>query len=33
MTQTHNPDGPLLTWVADEAARHNEAGFRALKDH
>jgi polyferredoxin len=32
-TQTHNPDGPLLTWVSDEAARQNEAGFRALKDH
>ena len=32
-TQAGNPDGPLLTWVADEAARQNEAGFRALKDH
>lgn len=32
-TQSGNPGGPLLSWVADEAARQNEAGFRALKDH
>lgn len=31
-TQQANPQGPLLSWVADEAARQNEAGFRALKD-
>ncbi|MCE1187345.1 MAG: 4Fe-4S binding protein [Rhodocyclales bacterium] len=27
-TQTHNPAGPLLQWVSDEAARQNEAGFK-----
>ena len=31
-TQHANPQGPLLSWVAGEAARQNEAGFRALKD-
>ena len=31
-TQHGNPQGPLLSWVAGEAARQNEAGFRALKD-
>jgi polyferredoxin len=31
-TQRNNPDGPLLSWVADEAARQNEAGFRALRE-
>ncbi len=31
-TQRGNPQGPLLSWVADEAARQNEAGFRALKE-
>ena len=30
-TQQHNPRGPLLQWVADEAARHNEAAFAAPK--
>ena len=28
-TQRDNPDGPLLKWVSDEAARQNEAGFRS----
>ncbi len=28
-TQAGNPDGPLLQWVSGEAARQNEAGFRA----
>ncbi|WP_374488330.1 4Fe-4S binding protein [Zoogloea sp.] len=27
-TQAHNPAGPLLRWVSDEAARQNEAGFK-----
>lgn len=27
-TQAHNPAGPLLQWVSDEAARQNEAGFK-----
>lgn len=27
--QRDNPDGPLLAWVSGEAARQNEAGFRA----
>ncbi|HRP65865.1 MAG TPA: 4Fe-4S binding protein [Thauera sp.] len=31
-TQRDNPQGALLSWVADEAARQNEAGFRALKE-
>ncbi len=30
-TQRHNPDGPLLRWVADEAARQNEAVMSARK--
>jgi polyferredoxin len=30
-TQADNPRGPLLAWVAGEAARHNEAGFRHLR--
>ena len=25
-----NPQGPLLRWVSNEAARNNEAGFSAL---
>ncbi|MDO9600502.1 MAG: 4Fe-4S binding protein [Azoarcus sp.] len=32
-TQRDNPDGPLLHWVEDEAARQNEAGFRAGREH
>lgn len=28
-SQHDNPQGPLLTWVSKEAARQNEAGFRA----
>jgi polyferredoxin len=28
-SQQDNPQGPLLTWVSKEAARQNEAGFRA----
>lgn len=28
-SQRDNPDGPLLSWVSNEAARQNEAGFRA----
>ena len=31
-TQRDNPDGPLLSWVAGEAARQNEAGFRAGRE-
>lgn len=31
-TQRDNPAGPLLTWVSGEAARQNEAGFRAGKE-
>ncbi len=31
-TQNDNPNGPLLAWVKDEAARQNEAGFRAQKE-
>ncbi len=31
-TQRDNPDGPLLSWVSGEAARQNEAGFRAFKE-
>jgi polyferredoxin len=31
-TQQDNPNGPLLNWVADEAARQNEAGFRAGRE-
>lgn len=31
-TQADNPDGPLLHWVSDEAARQNEAGFRAGRE-
>jgi len=31
-TQRDNPDGPLLAWVSGEAARQNEAGFRALRE-
>ncbi len=31
-TQKENPDGPLLAWVSGEAARQNEAGFRAGKE-
>ena len=27
-TQADNPDGPLLRWVEQDAARQNEAGFR-----
>lgn len=27
-SQRSNPQGPLLKWVSDEAARQNEAGFR-----
>ena len=30
-TQQDNPRGPLLQWVAGEAARHNEAAFAAPK--
>lgn len=30
-TQRDNPQGPLLDWVADEAARQNEAAFRAAR--
>ena len=29
--QRDNPQGPLLDWVADEAARQNEAAFRAAR--
>ncbi len=32
-TQHGNPDGPLLSWVAGEAARQNEAGFRAVREN
>lgn len=28
-TQRNNPDGPLLAWVSNAAARENEAGFRS----
>lgn len=28
-TQADNPDGPLLSWIAGEAARENEAGLRS----
>lgn len=31
-TQRDNPDGPLLAWVSGEAARQNEAGFRAIRE-
>lgn len=31
-TQRDNPDGPLLNWVVGEAARQNEAGFRAGRE-
>ncbi len=31
-TQRDNPSGPLLAWVSGEAARQNEAGFRAGKE-
>lgn len=31
-TQADNPRGPLLQWVSGEAARQNEAGFRAGKE-
>lgn len=31
-TQHGNPDGPLLRWVSGEAARQNEAGFRAGRE-
>jgi len=31
-TQADNPGGPLLQWVSGEAARQNEAGFRAGKE-
>ena len=31
-TQRDNPEGPLLSWVTGEAARQNEAGFRAFKE-
>ncbi|AMO36579.1 4Fe-4S binding protein [Thauera humireducens] len=31
-TQCDNPDGPLLAWVSGEAARQNEAGFRAIRE-
>ncbi|NMG50603.1 4Fe-4S binding protein [Azoarcus communis] len=31
-TQRVNPNGPLLQWVQDEAARQNEAGFRAGRE-
>ncbi len=31
-TQAANPDGALLHWVAGEAARQNEAGFRAGRE-
>ncbi|CAH1749053.1 (Fe-S)-binding protein [Thauera humireducens] len=30
--QRDNPDGPLLAWVSGEAARQNEAGFRAIRE-
>lgn len=30
-SQRDNPQGPLLDWVADEAARQNEAAFRAAR--
>jgi polyferredoxin len=30
-SQRDNPQGPLLQWVAGEAARQNEAGFRSGK--
>ncbi len=30
-TQRNNPQGPLLEWVADEAARQNEGSFRAAR--
>lgn len=31
-TQADNPQGPLLQWVSGEAARQNEAGFRAGRE-
>lgn len=31
-TQRDSPEGPLLSWVTGEAARQNEAGFRAFKE-
>lgn len=31
-SQRDNPQGPLLQWVANEAARQNEAGFRSGKE-
>jgi len=31
--QRDNPQGPLLKWVSDEAARQNEAGFNAATLH
>ena len=30
-TQRDNPNGPLLQWVSDEAARHNEAVLQARR--
>lgn len=30
-SQHSNPQGPLLDWVSDEAARQNEAAFRAAR--
>jgi len=30
-TQRDNPQGPLLRWVSDAAARDNEAAFQAPK--
>ncbi|WP_068807765.1 4Fe-4S binding protein [Thauera phenolivorans] len=30
-TQRDNPQGPLLRWASDEAARQNEAGFSAIR--
>jgi polyferredoxin len=31
--QRDNPQGPLLKWVSDEAAKENEAGFNAATLH
>lgn len=32
-SQHDNPNGPLLRWVSGAAARQNEAGFRAGREH